>query len=57
MKDRKTEDSSRMWLSGGVCIVIALLVSIFVENVKIGLVVGLVLGLLGGSLFRRGGRS
>jgi hypothetical protein len=57
MKENKSTGSSRLWISGGVCIAIALLISIFMENVEIGLVVGLILGIVGGSLFGRGGRS
>ena len=46
-------DKSRSFISFGVVIVVALLIGIFLKNVKIGLIVGLVLGLLGSSLLRR----
>ena len=40
-------------MSFGVVIVIALIIGIFLKNVRIGLLIGLALGLLGSSLLRR----
>jgi FtsH-binding integral membrane protein len=52
MADRRP-DQARGFLSFGVVIIIALVIGIFLKNVRLGLVIGLVLGLLGSSLLRR----
>jgi hypothetical protein len=52
MAERKP-DKARGFISFGVVILIALIVGIFLRNVRIGLIIGLVLGLLGSSLLRR----
>jgi hypothetical protein len=49
----KRPDVTRGYLSFGLVIVIALVIGIFLRNVRIGLIIGLVLGLLGSSLLRR----
>jgi FtsH-binding integral membrane protein len=46
-------DQARGFLSFGVVIIIALVIGIFLKNVRLGLIIGLVLGLLGSSLLRR----
>ena len=50
---QRKPNQSRGYISFGVVILIALLIGIFLRNVKIGLIIGLVLGLLGSSLLRR----
>ena len=52
MSERKP-DKARGFISFGVVIVIALIIGIFLRNVRLGLIIGLVLGLLGSSLLRR----
>jgi hypothetical protein len=52
MAERKP-DKARGFISFGVVILIALIIGIFLRNVRIGLIIGLVLGLLGSSLLRR----
>lgn len=51
-------DKKRGFISFGVVILIALIIGIFLKNVKVGLLIGLALGLLGSSLLgrRSGGR-
>lgn len=49
----KKPDQARGFISFGVIIIIALIIGIFLKNVKVGLLIGLVLGLLGSSLLRR----
>ena len=46
-------DRKRGYISFGVVILIALIIGIFLKNVRIGLLIGLALGLLGSSLLRR----
>jgi len=46
-------DQARGFISFGVVIIVALVVGIFLRNVRLGLIIGLVLGLLGSSLLRR----
>jgi len=43
----------RAFLSFGVVIVLALIIGIFIRNVRLGLIIGLALGLLGSTLIRR----
>lgn len=52
MTQRKP-DQKRGFISFGVVIVIALIIGIFLKNVRLGLIIGLVLGLLGSGLLRR----
>jgi hypothetical protein len=52
MPERKPSQT-RGFMSFGVVIVIALIIGIFLKNVRIGLLIGLALGLLGSSLLRR----
>jgi hypothetical protein len=52
MAERKP-DKARGFISFGVVIILALIIGIFLRNVRIGLIIGLVLGLLGSSLLRR----
>ena len=52
MEERKP-DTTRGFISFGFVIVLALIIGIFLRNVRIGLIIGLVLGLLGGSLIKR----
>lgn len=52
MAERKP-DRPRGFISFGVVIIIALVIGIFLRNVRLGLIIGLVLGLLGSSLLRR----
>jgi hypothetical protein len=56
MAEKKKPGSPRLLLSASTCIIIAVLLSLVFENIRIGLIVGLVLGVLGGSLFRRSRR-
>ncbi len=53
MNGKQKDQTPRLWLSGGTCIVIGLLLSLLLRNVKIGLAIGLALGLLSGSLLSR----
>jgi len=46
-------DQARGFISFGVVIIVALILGIFLRNVRLGLIIGLVLGLLGSSLLRR----
>jgi len=46
-------DQARGFISFGVVIIVALVLGIFLRNVRLGLIIGLVLGLLGSSLLRR----
>jgi hypothetical protein len=52
MAERKP-DQTRGFISFGFVIILALVIGIFLRNVRLGLIIGLVLGLLGGSLIRR----
>ena len=52
MTQRKP-DRQRGFISFGLVIIIALIIGIFLKNVRIGLLIGLALGLLGSSLIRR----
>lgn len=52
MAERKP-DRTRGFISFGFVIILALVIGIFLRNVRIGLLIGLVLGLLGGSLLKR----
>lgn len=54
MSERKP-DQKRGFISFGFVIILALIIGIFLRNVKVGLLIGLVLGLLGSSLLRRRG--
>jgi hypothetical protein len=49
----KKPDKARGFISFGVVILLALIIGIFLRNVRLGLIIGLVLGLLGSSLLRR----
>lgn len=48
----KKPDQARGFISFGVVILIALIIGIFLRNVRIGLLIGLALGLLGSGLLR-----
>jgi hypothetical protein len=52
MAERKP-DQARGFISFGLVIVLALVIGIFLRNLRLGLIIGLVLGLLGSSLLRR----
>jgi hypothetical protein len=52
MRERKP-DRQRGYISFGFVIVLALIIGIFLRNVRIGLIIGLALGLLGSNLLRR----
>jgi hypothetical protein len=52
MAERK-RDQTRGFISFGFVIILALIIGIFLRNVRIGLIIGLALGLLGGGLIRR----
>jgi len=52
MAERKP-DQARGFISFGVVIIVALIIGIFLRNVRLGLIIGLVLGLLGSSLIKR----
>jgi hypothetical protein len=52
MAERKP-DQTRGFISFGFVIILALVIGIFLRNVRLGLIIGLALGLLGGSLIRR----
>mgnify|MGYP007051643561 CR=1 FL=1 len=49
----KRPDRTRGFISFGVVIILALVIGIFIRNVRIGLLIGLVLGLLGSVLLKR----
>jgi FtsH-binding integral membrane protein len=46
-------DQARGFISFGFVIILALIIGIFLRNVRLGLIIGLVLGLLGSGLLRR----
>ncbi len=46
-------DQKRGFISFGLVIILALIIGIFLRNVRLGLLIGLVLGLLGSTLLRR----
>jgi len=50
---QRKPDQKRGFISFGVVIIIALIIGIFLKNVRLGLIIGLVLGLLGSGLLRR----
>lgn len=52
MKENKPS-GQRGFISFGFVIVLALIIGIFLRNVRLGLIIGLALGLLGSSLIRR----
>ena len=52
MSERRP-NQARGFISFGFVIVLALIIGIFLRNVRLGLIIGLVLGLLGSSLLRR----
>jgi hypothetical protein len=52
MGERKP-DGTRGVMSFALIIIIALVIGIFLKNVKLGLIIGLALGLLGSSFLRR----
>lgn len=52
MAERKP-DQTRGFISFGFVIILALIIGVFLRNVRLGLIIGLVLGLLGSSLLRR----
>jgi hypothetical protein len=52
MAERKP-DQTRGFISFGFVIVLALVIGIFLRNVRLGLIIGLVLGLLGSSFLKR----
>jgi hypothetical protein len=52
MAERKP-DQTRGFISFGFVIVLALIIGIFLRNVRAGLIIGLVLGLLGSSFLKR----
>lgn len=49
----KRPDRTRSFFSFGVIVVIALIIGIFLRNVRLGLLIGLALGLLGSVLVKR----
>jgi hypothetical protein len=49
----KKPDGTRGFISFGFVILLALIIGIFLRNVRIGLIIGLALGLLGSGLLRR----
>ena len=49
----KKPDQTRGFISFVFVIILALIIGIFLRNVRIGLIIGLVLGLLGTSLLRK----
>jgi hypothetical protein len=46
-------DKARGFISFGVVILLALIIGVFLRNVRLGLIIGLALGLLGSGLLRR----
>lgn len=52
MAERKP-DQTRGFISFGFVIILALIIGIFLRNVRLGLIIGLALGLLGASLIKR----
>ena len=52
MAERKP-DQTRGFISFGFVIVLALIIGVFLRNVRLGLIIGLVLGLLGSSLLKK----
>lgn len=46
-------DQKRGFISFGLVIILALIIGIFLRNVRLGLLIGLVLGLLGSTLIKR----
>ena len=52
MAERKP-DQARGFISFAFVIVLALVIGLFLRNVRLGLLIGLALGLLGSSLLRR----
>jgi hypothetical protein len=52
MAERKP-DQTRGFVSFGFVIILALIIGVFLRNVRLGLIIGLVLGLLGSSFLRR----
>jgi hypothetical protein len=52
MAERKP-DQTRGFISFGFVIVLALVIGLFLRNVRLGLLIGLALGLLGSGLLRR----
>jgi hypothetical protein len=52
MAQRKP-DGTRRFISFGFVIILALIIGIFLKNVRVGLIIGLALGLLGSSFLRR----
>lgn len=56
MEGKKKDESPRIILSAGTCIIVGVVLSLIFKNIRIGLVVGLVLGILGGGLLSRSRR-
>jgi hypothetical protein len=52
MAERKP-DQKRGFISFGFVIILALIIGIFLRNVRLGLIIGLALGLLGAGLIKR----
>jgi len=52
MSGRKP-DTTRGFISFGFVIILALIIGIFLRNVRVGLIIGLALGLLGSGFLRR----
>jgi hypothetical protein len=50
-KMNKKESNVRLSISAGLCVVIGILISLVIKNMRVGLLLGLVIGVLGGSLF------
>jgi hypothetical protein len=46
-------DQKRGFISFGFVIILALIIGIFLRNVRLGLIIGLALGLLGAGLIKR----
>ena len=46
-------DRTRGFISFGFVIILALIIGIFLRNVRLGLIIGLALGLLGAGLIKR----
>ena len=49
----KKPDTTRSFLSFGMIVIIALVIGVFLKNVRLGLLIVLALGLLGSTLLRR----